>query len=347
MLGFRDRGIPRTRLFAIAVALMPLLVAAAGGVACTESSSTDLPPTTGILIRAETLTAGHGCGEGPTQLYKYAVAVFGYGGEAAGPPTERASYDAFVTSNVFDCYTDSIFISLPNNGNTTFRLEVFAYNRAQYDEGRRTIDVAASVRPPSSVAGELRAQTSPTWTTECTATQQEQVQALASCEPLAPGLSGLPGHDGTAGPTTITLATTRFELPDGRIGTCAPEDAHAGTDAGVDADVDAESDVDANLPDAADAALTPGSDAEPVVTFAKVRVRTRVGAQVIADAVVPCPALYSAEVAPEPARYDLDVGLLDPTGAPIDPHAVTVCTVTSATGKTSSAVCPGSAEAAP
>lgn len=339
MLGFRDRGLRRTRLFAIVVALVTVLVA--GVASCSGSSSTSLPPTTGILIRAETLTAGHGCGEGPTQLFKYAVVVFAYGGEAAGPPTERTSYNKFVTSNVFDCYTDGAFISLPTDGNTSFRLEVFAYNRTQYEEGHEHIKAAAGVRPSDSVAGALRDQTTPTWTTECTATQQQQVQALASCEPLAPGLSGLPDHGGTAGPTTITLATTRFELPDGRIATCVPEDGDAGTDAGTDAD------ADADVPDAADAGSTPADDAGLPVSFAKVRVRTRIGAQIIADAVVPCPTLYSAEVAPEPVRYDLDVGLLDSAGAHVDPGAVTVCTVTSTTGKTSSAVCAGSASPAP
>ena len=120
-----------------------------------------------------------------------------------------------------------------------------------------------------------------------------------------------------------------------------PEDGDAGTDAGTDAD------ADADVPDAADAGSTPADDAGLPVSFAKVRVRTRIGAQIIADAVVPCPTLYSAEVAPEPVRYDLDVGLLDSAGAHVDPGAVTVCTVTSTTGKTSSAVCPGSASPAP
>lgn len=338
MLGFRDRGLRRTRPFPIVVALVTGLVA--GVASCSGSSSTSLPPTTGILIRAETLTAGHGCGEGPTQLFKYAVVVFGYGGADAGAPTERTSYSTVVTSNVFDCYTDGAFISLPAvDGNTSFRLEVFAYNRTQYEEGRDEIDAAARVQ--DGIATSLRSETTPTWTTECTATQQQKVQALASCEPLAPGLSGLPGQGGPAGPTTITLDTTRFELPDGRVATCLPEDGDAGTDAGTDAG------ADADVPDAADAGSTPADDAGVPVSFAKVRVRTRIGAQVIADTVVPCPALYSAEVAPEPVRYDLDVGLLDSAGAHVDPGAVTVCTVTSTTGKTSSAVCPGSASTAP
>ena len=94
-------------------------------------------------------------------------------------------------------------------------------------------------------------------------------------------------------------------------------------------------------------AATPAEDAGVPVSFAKVRVRTRIGAQVIADTVVTCPSIYSAEVAPEPVRYDLDVGLLDSAGERVDPGTETACTVTSTTGKTSSAVCPGGASTAP
>ncbi|MBX3262739.1 MAG: hypothetical protein KIS78_17625 [Labilithrix sp.] len=344
MLGFRDRGSRRARLAALVLALGTALVV--GAVACGASSSTSLPPTTGILIRAETLTAGRGCGTEATQLFKYVVVVFQYGG---GDPNQRASYDAVVTSNVFDCYTDGAFISLPTiDGNATFRLEVFAYNRPAYALAPASVDAAAVLgraRTPedrarlATFAGELRERTSPTWTTECTATQQENVQALASCDPLAPGLSGLGG--GGAAPTRIALDTARFELPDGRIALCAaPAEApDAGGEPGDEdaGEPDAGSDEDAGEPDAG-----PG-DAGAPLSFAKVRVRARIGAQVIADSVVTCPAPFVAEVVPEPLAYELDVGLLDSAGARVDPGAQTLCAVTSRTGATSSAVCPTAA----
>ncbi|MBX3223685.1 MAG: hypothetical protein KF795_24445 [Labilithrix sp.] len=324
---------------ALVLALATALVA--GAVACSGSSSTSLPPTTGILIRAETLTAGRGCGQDATQLFKYVVVVYQYSG---GDPNVRGSYDSVVTSNVFDCYTDGAFISLPTVGdNASFRLEVFAYNRPSYDLTPTNIEAAAVLgraRTPedrarlATFAGELREQTAPTWTTECTATQQEKVQALASCDPLAPGLEGLGGG---AVATKISLNTGRFELPDGRVAVCAtpPEDSDAGADsedAGADADV-----ADASEADASDV------DAGPPVTFARVRVRARIGALVVADAVVGCPAPFVTEVVAEPVRYQLDVGLLDSAGVLVDPGAQTTCTVTSRTGSTTSAVCPDTA----
>jgi hypothetical protein len=299
-----SRRAPRARAAAAVGALGVLAGAAA---ACSGSTTSSVPPTTGILIRAETLTGGKGCGPGPSQIYRYAVIVFGYG---AGDPAEPASYDAPVTSNVFDCYTDGPFISLPSkDGNTTFRLEVFAYDRAAYEAARSVVDAAGDAdtgRLPGYSA-ELK-ETKPTWTTECSATQLENVEALASCRPLAAGASGV---GGALAPTTITLDTSKITLPDGRTGSC---------DAG-----------DAGAPEAGDAGAR--------LAFAQVRVRTRQGAQILADTTVPCPAPYTVEVPPQPATYTLDVGLLDGAGNLVDPAAVAECTAASVTGSTSSAVC--------
>lgn len=328
MLGFGDRRTARAarqrRRLGWVIATVTSL-AAAGLAACSSSSSSSLPPTTGVLIRAETLTAGRGCGEDPTQLFKYVVVVFGYGdpamGDAGGPdPTARSSYGVPVTSNVFDCFTDGVFISLPpQNGSSTFRLEVYAYNELAYEASRATIeDVAAS-------ADDLHG-TSPTWTTECMATQQQKVQALATCDPLAPGLSGL---GGAAATTRISLATARFTLPDGQRATCsrsAPLE-----DGGVDAGSDPVS-------DAGDASMQPEGGAP--LTFSTVRVRPRINATIAGPSVdVPCPTAYVADVAPEPVRYELDVALLDSAGALVDVGAQTICTVTSVPGATTSALC--------
>jgi hypothetical protein len=306
----------------------------AGIVACSGTSSTTQPPTTGILIRAETVSAGHGCGKGGAQLFKYAVVVFQYGepnGAPAGDPRERTSYRAPLTGNVFDCYTDAQFIQLrPSSGNTSFRLEVFAFNEPAYAASRAAID-GVSTNP----ASDLRS-TSPTWTTECTATQQQNVLSLANCEPLKSGLAGL---GGAAGGAKISLATARFNLADGRVATCATapsEDAGTGLDdAGLDADI-----AD-GASDAGNDANGPLVDAGPSVLFTTVRVRPRLEETVVgAPTDVPCPNAYVLDVGPDPAQYELDVALLDANGQLVGPGAETVCKVTSQSGTTSSAVCP-------
>ena len=301
------------------LATLFLALAILGAIACSGVTSTTVTPTTGILVRAETLTSGRGCGVGPTNLFKYAVVVFGY---EAGNELDPSSYSKRITSNLFDYYTDGTFIDLAaSGGNSRYRLEVYAWNEPAYAAARDLIDSAGTNTT------QLREQTAPTWTTECTATQQREVQALALCAPLAPGLTGV---GGTQGPTRITLATTSFRLSDGRVATCrtAPApDGGATPDGGTG-------------PDASDDGGTDGGeplDAGAPVSFTTARVRFRVGHAFVGDPVdVACPTVYSVDVPAEPARYDIDVGLLDGT----TPVGLSSCHATSLTGATSSAVCP-------
>lgn len=366
VLGSRDRTSQRSRPHASALprstaravrAVLPLagavaaLVAGAG--ACDSSTSTAIVPTTGIVLRAETLTAGRGCGTGPTQLSKYAVVVFGIDAAAVGTAAEGelASYRVPVTSAVFDCYADGVFVSLPSTrGNSTFRLEVYAYNSSDFAAAEALVDRIATT-PDATVLRQDGApaeqQTPPTWTTVCTATQQQEIRALASCSDLAPGLAGI---GGAAGATTITLATGGpFVLPNGRIASCASGAlADAGSDAAAFADgdsgADAGADASSEVGDAAtDGAAEAGSalDAGAPVTFTTVRVRPRVGATIVGPTVeLACPAPYAAEVSAEPASYTLDVALFDSAGNLVDPSAQTICSVTSKTGRSSAAVCP-------
>ena len=51
--------------------LLAILGVASGPIGCGSSGSADtLPPITGIVVRAETLTAGHGCGTSAQQVFK-------------------------------------------------------------------------------------------------------------------------------------------------------------------------------------------------------------------------------------------------------------------------------------
>jgi hypothetical protein len=321
------------RWLAITIALVTVLVL--GAIACSGSTTTTLPPTTGILVRAETLTSGRGCGRNPTQLFKYVVVVFGYQG---GDPGDRGSYTFGVTSNVFDCYTDGAFIDLvPNQGNSSFRLEVYAYNEPAYAAARAAIDTFQQER--GSTRTDTLRTTAPTWTTECTATQQQDVQALALCDPLSAGLSGLGGPMPAA--TTITVPTTSFRLSDGRLATC--ETAPAPDGGIVDAATDAHN---ADFPDAAPDAgpdagpvadAGPPADAGAPVVFTTARIRYRLGGVAGPTTDVACPTIFSASVAAEPATYAIDVGVLDSSGNPLGQAA---CTVTSQTGASSTAVCP-------
>lgn len=354
MLGLVGRG--RAWIAILVIVTVALLV---GAVACNDSSSGGIVPTTGILIRAETLTTGKGCGAGPTQVFKYVVVVFRYTG---GNPESRGSYTTFQASNVFDCYVDGEFVSLPTNvGNQIYRLEVYAFNKDTYVQSQAGIEAAVrstnDTDPSNDQASSEPFKTAlPTWTTECTATQNNEVETLAQCDPLSPGLGGV--DDGTVKPTQITLATESFRLPDGRLGVCAPgtvpapeagADADAGDedasfdDAGDDDAGDASSGDDASTEDAStDADAGPDastSDAGPLaIPFTTVRVRLRIGSQIEKDPVdLPCGSPFVAEVSPEPASYTVDVGLIDATGTPL---GQTACAVTTTTGAVNVAACP-------
>jgi hypothetical protein len=313
----------------LALVIPFVLLAMLGAIACSGTSSTTVTPTTGILVRAETLTTGRGCGRSASNLFKYAVVVFGY---ESGDELAATSYTHPIAAKVFDCFTDGTFIQLAaaDGGNSRYRLEVYAYNEPAYTAARDAIEGAAVAALDSGTSTTALKSTWPTWTTECTATQQRDVQALALCAPLAPGLTGLGGN---LGATRITLGTTRFQLPDGRTAFCrtAPTE-DGGVDAGTDADAsieDAGQDAEAGLEDA-------GLDAGPPVPFTTARIRYRTATFVGPVVDLPCPAVYTADVPAEPSRYDIDVGLLDGT----QPLGQATCTATTQTGATSSAVCP-------
>jgi hypothetical protein len=316
-----------TKRLLLAFVLSLFAVMGVGAIACSGSSSTTALTTTGIVIRAETLTVGRGCGKDPANLFKYAVYVWGYGG--AGSLDDEKSFTQLQTSNLFDCFTDGAFIELKAvNGSTKYRLDVFAYNAPAFGLAKNTVENAGD--NPS-----LLETTNPTWTTTCTATQQRDVEALAVCRPLTTGLGGLgKAHP----PTSIRLQTGQFRLGDGRVATCAAGLGDAGApdagDSGAPSDAGPQDAGDAG--DAGDAAVAEagspqpvdaGVDAGPPISYSVVRVRYRLGNLVSPAVEVTCPNEYAALVPNEPARYSVDVGFTNSSGAELGQATCTVDTL--------------------
>lgn len=296
---------------AILLACLTIFLACGG-----SGSSTGIPPITGIVIRAETLTVGRGCGRAPTQLFKYAAIVYGY---TDGPEDVKGSYRTPVTAGVYDCFADGTFVELPaTGGSTTFRLDVFAYSELAYVAAKATIDSAGT-------NGDALRTTNPTWTTVCTATQLRDVQALAVCDPLVSGIA----------PSSIILRTGVFSRANGGGTICVRSLTDAGSDAGDggDGSSDASSEASADA-DAGDAGVDSGPSAG--LTFATVRVAATSNGTAVANADVACPDTFVIPNAVPNAPYDLDVTLLDDTAALV---GTTKCTAQAVSGVETAAVC--------
>ncbi len=232
---------------ALKAAAFPLTTALITVACGSTSTSSGFPPPTGIFVRAESLTTARGCGTGASQLYKYVVLVYGYAG---GDPAARASYTRILTSNTFDCFADGVFPSLPTDsgtpdaglgetGSPSFKLRIFGYNKDAYEAARDLVETARTLGRTSTAAArerlaglsdELERASTPTWTTECGATQEPNVSSPAVCEALTPGLGGLGKGVGV---TRVSIDTTSFMLADGRAARCGLVIGDADADAGV------------------------------------------------------------------------------------------------------------------
>jgi hypothetical protein len=165
---------------------------ACGAMAC-EATSTSAPytPITGVVIRAASLVAGYGCGEGLGQVYRY-VAVVRYAPSADAEADAQAS--SATWTNISDCFSDGVFENLPvlSNGDQTFTVSIFAYDKKSYDEASLPSSLACTPGMPAADAScvdgiqsvSARAQQLASWTTVCTATQLQGSPALAVCPPL-------------------------------------------------------------------------------------------------------------------------------------------------------------------
>ncbi len=303
--------------FLLAAAMAWMAFACSGA-----SSGTGIPPVTGIIVRAETVTEGRGCGRAPKQVFKYAVVVFGRGTREP------------VVGNVYDCFADGTFVELkPIGGSFDYDLEVYVYNEASFTP------VAQSVMNAGTDTNALAAS-SPTWTTRCTATQQPDVQSLALCNPLVAGLAGLAGP--TPGQTEILVNTAEFPLGAGRKAACGSTPApDGGADAMPDsAPADDGGILEAGLDAGADPDAGATSDAGAVVSVpfktARIRWRTTSPARTGPTVDVECPEVYRVRVDAEPARYILDVGLVDDRGVEV---GMSSCEAVTRPGTTSTAVC--------
>lgn len=200
----------RAACFLTACSALALLASGAAPLACGSSASTAiLAPITGITVRAEAVTAGLGCGRANAQIFKYAVVVFGQNPAALG------TFDTYLAGNVYDCFSDGLFVNLPATaGNTDYRLHVYAYNAAAYGAATDAT-IRAAVANPTMLAA-----TNPTFTTTCSATEVPDVQALAVCQPLTAGSGGV---GGTAAAATVNLSAASFPRGDGGTATCDNE----------------------------------------------------------------------------------------------------------------------------
>jgi len=210
-----------------------LLLGAAATVALagcpTAATSTAYTPVTGILIRSATLVAGHGCGTGPGQVFRYA-ALLSYADEAGaplGPP---------VYSGVFDCFADGLLsnLSASDANDYAFSVQIYAWDAADFPSvlacasGANTGPQPCPGDDPATVSANVG---TPTWTTTCEANQESGVSALAVCGPLA---ATSPGDDGGGG-----------------TGDAAP--ASEAGDAGSDSGSETETGPDGGSSDASDA----------------------------------------------------------------------------------------------
>ena len=162
---------------------------------CPNTASTSIyTPPTGIQIDSEDLVAGIGCGPAPGQVYRYAAVVT--------QVTETGT--PFVTSGVFNCYSDALFTNLPSpdGGSTSYSIGIFAYDSAAFPAalGGCEYDTLSAACPGDDASVVKRYESQATWTANCTATQFPGVPQIATCGELKPTGAGA-GDGGDAGET--------------------------------------------------------------------------------------------------------------------------------------------------
>ncbi len=149
---------------------------ALGASACETGTSTEELTITGIVVRAEPLTRGTGCGTKPGQVFKYAAV------------TTRANTAIVVDAGLYDCFADAAFVNLPSDGQGSFdfNVHIFAFDKPRHDAQLGAINTALGRDGsgiPSGALDGLKAL-SALGGTLCSVRQELTVQSVAACEPL-------------------------------------------------------------------------------------------------------------------------------------------------------------------
>jgi hypothetical protein len=200
---------------------------------------------TGIIVRAELLTATLGCGRGAEQVYKYAVAVENVDGVR-------------VAHGLYDCFADAYFVGLSpsRSGSLDFVVGIKALNKTAFDAQENAI--VRRPEDPLFLEEETFNGIAPTWSTTCSARQQSNIQVLAVCGQLS-----------KSPPGSIAVRTDGFEGPDGERLRCGihyatvvaaifPPSATTDPDGGV---ADGGTSDGGTSEDGGDAGLADGGDA--------------------------------------------------------------------------------------
>ncbi len=173
--------------------------------ACGTGDTTGITPTTGIVVRADDLVAGYGCGTGPNQIYQYSVIISSYAEGGAAP--------VFIAGGTYPCYADATFINLcaSTSGSLSFNVNVYAFTEAQwnlvspklqppqqtqlqylesycqFDGGTQTAfnDSVTNLGEYLNLYASLAS-----YTEDCVGTQQENIEVEAVCPPQ--GLTPVP-----------------------------------------------------------------------------------------------------------------------------------------------------------
>jgi hypothetical protein len=170
------------------------LVTSVAGVACSGTTSTagTYTPITGVLVRSDALVSGIGCGTRSDQVFKYAAVVL-----LDGQTLNVGGTGVGVLS---DCFADAKFANLPArpDGTLAVTVQIYGFSQQSYlAQQAKGLDLA--------VTDWTKLQTfQPTYKTSCEATQQQNVEVLAVCNPLRSG-----------GPATVRIDTTQFARASG------------------------------------------------------------------------------------------------------------------------------------
>ncbi len=166
--------------------------------ACDTGSVADPLVVTSVIVRADQLTRGMGCGERPNQVYKYVVLV-------------KGGSKQIFTGGVYDCFADAAFESLRDPrfvDGVAFTFNIYLFDKATYEASRRLIDSAPALTEPNLL------EAFPFGQAECTAIQRESVQTVASCSTPTPLGARMPG-DASAPDSAAADAESRdSSLPD-------------------------------------------------------------------------------------------------------------------------------------